>query len=440
MNIDTHHQAGPRCPGRGRGAALILAGLSLAGLPACRDHGPAKAPAPTIESFKAEHAEIELGDTTQLLPRFPHGLGMIDQGIDSVKSGAAYQVKPLTTTTYKLTVTNRHGARTSRATVVTVKPGLDLALQGHQGAQEAVTVTGPGGYRRIVSEATVLKGLEAGTYTVKATPVVQDGNTWHPLKPVQDLKVTTGTQAMVQFAAPHHVVALPGGVALEFVTIPAGSFAMGTDDDHAFATKLRANPRHAVTLASPFHMGRFLITRAQWHAVTGEPLPAGDADLQHPMRGISYQDIQTRFLPALNQLQPGMNFRLPSEAEWEYACRAGTSSQGFFQIPRGSDYFAELGKYAWGDGTMTHAVGEKWANPWGLFDLAGLGLQWCEDAAHDGYEDAPKDGSPRLDPAAPQGMVRGGGGGGCVTFTTERYAYDRATRERGFAFRVVFTK
>ena len=440
MNFATIQPAVPGTRGRDRGAALVLASLCLAGLTGCRQGGTYQAPPPFIESFTAEHAEIELGETTNLLPRFPHGMGRVDQGIDSVKSGAAYKVKPLTTTTYKLTVTNRNGKRISSETVVTVRPGLDVTLKGHHGAADAVTVTGPGGFSRVVSEPTILKGLEQGFYTIKATPVVHGGKTWHPLKPVQELMVTTGTQATVQFAAPDHTVALPGGVALEFVTIPAGSFAMGTKDDHHCEDKLRANPVHTVTFERPFHMGRFLITRAQWHAVTGEPMPAGDTDLRQAMSGLSYQDIHARFLPALNQLHPGMNFRLPSEAEWEYACRAGTTTEAFFAIPGGSDYFDELPKYVWRDPRAPHAVGEKWANPWGLFDLAGLGLQWCEDAAHDGYEAAPSDGSPWIDPSATQGMVRGGPVGGGVTFTTERFAYDRNVGGLGCVFRVVFTK
>ena len=119
-------------------------------------------------------------------------------------------------------------------------------------------------------------------------------------------------------------------------------------------------------------------------------------------------DAQT-FLAALNQQDPGKDYRLPSEAEWEYACRAGTTSRFYW----GDDSaYSQIGTYAWYFGNFdehTHPVGTKAPNAWGLYDMIGNVWEWCEDDSHADYTGAPTDGSAWID--SPRGAERTWRGG-----------------------------
>jgi formylglycine-generating enzyme required for sulfatase activity len=388
----------------------------------------------------ATAATIDLGESTQLVGRFAHGSGQVDQAVGAIGSGHVMQVKPKATTTYTLTVTNAAKRATTAEATVVVKPGLEITFVDGLEAPAAVTVTGPSGFSRVLSGSALFKGLEPGQYLVKASPFVQDGKQYHPLRPAQAFDVTTGTSVQVEFAAADLTVALPGGVPMAFVLIKPGTFAMGSEEDLEVPGWLKEKPVHVVTLAKPFYMARFVTTQAQWEAVASE-LPKSWGELaQGPVRSVSYGDIQTQFLLKLNQAVPGYGFRLPSEAEWEYACRAGTTTRFFFGT-QFKDLEETWATYAWRDSNYAHPVGEKWANPWGLYDLAGLGLQWCEDVAQDGYLGAPTDGSPWLAPLAGEmpikRVLRGRGPGGLLGFTSQRVAEPQNERQIPFTFRVV---
>lgn len=166
----------------------------------------------------------------------------------------------------------------------------------------------------------------------------------------------------------------PGKIELRMKRIPAGSVDMGSSagqedriDDEG--------PMHRVMIGKPFYLGVFEVTQAQWGAVMGAcPAKRGGEPL-FPVENVSWDDCQA-FIAKLNAMGIG-TFRLPTEAEWEYACRAGT--QTAYSFGRRT---ADLDEYAWYDGnsgSSPHQVGTKEPNPWGLYDMHGNVWEWCGD-------------------------------------------------------------
>lgn len=182
---------------------------------------------------------------------------------------------------------------------------------------------------------------------------------------------------------------------IEFILIPSGNFMMGSgegDDE---------KPVHKVTIREPFYLGKYPVTQKQWKAVMGRN-PSEFNGYNLPVENVSWYDVQ-EFLEKLNCAEKTDMYRLPSEAEWEYACRAGTTTRYSF----GNDE-SKLGDYAWYKGLATveefknkeeilsgdtHPVGQKKPNPWGLYDMHGNVWEWCQDYWHDNYNGAPSDGS-----------------------------------------------
>ena len=161
---------------------------------------------------------------------------------------------------------------------------------------------------------------------------------------------------------------LGGGVTLELVLIPAGSFMMGDD-----VTK----PVHKVRITKPFYLGKYEVTQEQWEAVMGNN-PSKFKGPKNPVEQVSWDDCQ-KFFNKLNAKSGGQGgkFVLPTEAQWEYACRAGSAGKFCF-----GDDEKQLGEYAWygenSDG-KTHAVGGKKPNTFGLHDMHGNVWEWCQD-------------------------------------------------------------
>jgi formylglycine-generating enzyme required for sulfatase activity len=362
---------------------------------------------PTIERFDASSSQVEIGTAVNLTARFSNGAGVVHPQAEAVRSGGPVTVAPSETTTYTLIVTDPEGRKISQQTTVTVKPGLAITIWGHEGLAGKVKVEGPNGFTRTLDASGFLTGLEAGEYTVTAIPVDTGQAMRHPWQPCQRVRVITGKAVTVLYPAPTLSLPLPGGTPLDFVLIPAGAFTMGEDHPAVPQRFPNPSPAHLVTLQQAFYMAKVPTTQAQWEAILGCN-PSELKNPNYPLTNASYYDIKSSFLPAINERIPELNFRLPSEAEWEYACRAGTTTTYFH-----GDDPAQILEYAWPSHafqSQDHTIGRKRPNPWGIYDLAGLVFQWCEDLAHDGYLGAPIDGSPRTDALAgheEEGILRG---------------------------------
>jgi formylglycine-generating enzyme required for sulfatase activity len=187
---------------------------------------------------------------------------------------------------------------------------------------------------------------------------------------------------------------LSEGVTMEFVPILAGVFQMGGDNDQ------REQPKHQVNIKQ-FWMGKYPVTQAQWDAIMTNNNSSTGIDF--PVNNISWHQA-VEFCKKLSEIT-WKKFRLPSEAEWEYACRAGSQTSYCF-----GEYSNQLREYAWyinNSNNQTLRVGQKKPNAWGLYDMHGNVWEWCEDNWHDNYEGAPSDGRAWLGNDA-YSVLRGG--------------------------------
>ena len=193
------------------------------------------------------------------------------------------------------------------------------------------------------------------------------------------------------------------------VHIPAGSFLMGCQpvEKGCFESE---KPAHQVQV-SAFDIGKYEVTFDEWDACvtdggcTQKASDQGWGRGRRPVIHVSWDDAQ-QYVIWLGR-KTGKPYRLPSEAEWEYAARAGTQTAWSF----GDDEQA-LGDYAWFSGNaggQTHPVGEKRPNPWGLYDMHGNVYEWVQDSWHDDYQGAPTDGRPWEDVSGVSRVLRGGG-------------------------------
>lgn len=175
------------------------------------------------------------------------------------------------------------------------------------------------------------------------------------------------------------------------VWIPEGSFMMGALENEIDAIS-DEYPRHEVTFASGFWMAKYEVTQEQWSTVMGAN-PSFFMGDNLPVERVSWDDAH-QFIDELNSSIESSPFRLPSESEWEYGCRAGFDNVRF---PWGDDStYSRLIRYGWYDNNsdgQTHEIGQKQPNSWGLYDMHGNVWEWCEDWYHNSYNGAPDDGS-----------------------------------------------
>ena len=190
---------------------------------------------------------------------------------------------------------------------------------------------------------------------------------------------------------------------MKLVLIPPGLYKMGGDKNLEQAED-HETPRHSVHLTMGFYMGKYTVTQREWSEIMNHN-PSEFKDEARPVERVSWNDVQG-FIQALNKIEATDTYRLPFEAEWEYAARADTQNAYNF----GTDTNL-LTQYAWfrkNSGGKTHPVGGLKSNPWGLHDVHGNVHEWCQDWFDRNYYSR----SPSKDPSGPASglakVLRGG--------------------------------
>ncbi len=205
--------------------------------------------------------------------------------------------------------------------------------------------------------------------------------------------------------SPRPRTALENTIGMTLRLIPGGTFLMGTRDSEEDEDAER--PQHRVTISRPFYLGIYEVTQAEYAKVMGVNPSNFRASERNPVEMVSWYDA-VKFCNRLSQREMrkpyyriegdavavlgGAGYRLPTEAEWEYACRAGTATRFAF-----GDDAARIGDFAWtnqNSGGKPHPVGQKAPNPWGLYDMPGNVVEWCQDFFADDYYKK----SPNIDP------------------------------------------
>ena len=248
-----------------------------------------------------------------------------------------------------------------------------------------------------------------------------------------------------QIALGRKFLVVTNSIGMKLVYIPAGSFAMGSSNSSYQRDRRFSNeyPQHQVHISKGFWMGQTEVTQGQYEFVMKAQPWSGEKSVQedanNPAVYVSWNDA-VEFCRKLSQ-QEGRTYRLPTEAEWEYACRAGTTTRFSF-----GDSYSSLGDYAWYR-SNTYSVGQAYAhpvrqkkpNPWGLYDMHGNVSEWCSDHYGEEYYSN----SPSVDPNGPRSGTRRSLRGG---YWGETWLYLRSSdrrwsvperRWRSYGFRVV---
>ena len=332
------------------------------------------------------------------------------------------------------------------------------------------TLSGPAGFTAISGTgdrlgANAIRNAPPGPYTLTCSDNVPGFN-----PPAAQTRALAAGATLIFSAAwtpeggpQTQTIYLPGDVPLVLVRIPAGSFQMGSPDTERSRLSYEG-PVHTVNIAYDFYMGKTELTQCQWLAVmnswpgTAPSSYYGVGD-DYPAYYISWNDCQN-FITALNTHvantgQGPATFRLPSEAEWEYACRAGTQTRFFFGDSLTVDDYETDGPagtlpgnrsdYMWFGGNNSlngsKPVGTKLPNQFGLYDMSGNMWEWCQDYWHGIYTGAPADGSAWLSPTSSSPVLRGGFWGDYAYFcrSANRFVIVRPSADdRGYGVSVRF--
>ena len=229
----------------------------------------------------------------------------------------------------------------------------------------------------------------------------------------------------------HEKLAKEGNsIGMKFIHIPAGEFMMGSDEYGDGEI-----PVHEVNISKPFYLGTYPVTQCEWKMIM-EDNPSEFKGDNLPVERVSWDDVQ-EFIRKLNAKEGTDKYRLPSEAEWEYAARSGTITRYSFGDDEG-----KLGEYAWyssNSNCTTHPFGQKKPNSWGLYDMHGNVWEWVQDWYHSDYTGAPTDGSAWEKGGGSARVFRGGGWNGYARNCRSaiRYYVDTGLRGCNLGFRLL---
>ncbi|MEM8502632.1 MAG: SUMF1/EgtB/PvdO family nonheme iron enzyme [Cyanobacteria bacterium P01_D01_bin.1] len=318
------------------------------------------------------------------------------------------QVQPARTQTSRATQTSRSGAQIQRMGSPSMQSPFLSKLQRHVGRRQAMKALGfsGGGLGVLLLGRVLLKSI---TEPEIETPSIAGPLTAAAFTPVQFKTVTVNDKGVtVEEKTIESSVYTESieGIELDLMPIVGGTFVMGSPDSEA-GREDDEGPQHEVSV-KPFLMGRYQVTQQQWRTVAA--LDKVERDLvaspsyfegeERPVEQISWDDA-VEFCQRLS-IYSGREYRLPSEAEWEYACRAGTTTPFHF----GSTLTADIANY---NADFTYSSGPKGnnrrqtvemgsfpANAFGVYDMHGNLWEWCADDWYDNYKGAPTDGSPRI--------------------------------------------
>ncbi len=265
----------------------------------------------------------------------------------------------------------------------------------------------------------------------------------NPLKTFQFEVVTVNAQGNIinccEKEANYFAENLGNGVTLEMVQIPGGTFMMGSPEGEGYGDE---SPLHQVTVPK-FFMGKYAVTQAQYQAIMGNN-PSTFKGEKRPVEQVSW-DEAVEFCEKLSQ-KTEHTYRLPSEAEWEYACRAGTTTPFYFGETITTDLVNYNGNFPYGSVPKgeyreeTTNVGKFPPNSFGLYDMHGNVWEWCKDVYNGNYIDAPTDGSPWLiGNDNNKRLLRGGSWFNSARHCRSAYRNSLARAYRGYnvGFRVV---
>ena len=272
----------------------------------------------------------------------------------------------------------------------------------------------------------------ASTNQISQTTHPQQSQTQRPVSQTQPVSSmasssTTSTSSnIIDSSTSGSVITIhvKDGINIEMVKVEAGSFNMGATPEMQ-DPDTDEKPVHRVTLTNNYYIGKYEVTQALWKIVMGSN-PSNSKGDNLPVEQVSWNDCQD-FISKLNAMT-GKRFRLPSEAEWEYAARGGNKSRGYQYS--GSNTIGDVAWYDGNNSSMTHAVGTKQPNELGLYDMTGNVWEWCQDW-YDSYSSSPQT-NPIGAVSGSYRVFRGGGINSSARFCHSSIRFDNSPAFRSF--------
>ena len=254
-----------------------------------------------------------------------------------------------------------------------------------------------------VSDITALVNqiIGSGSYSAQACDVNADGEVnVSDVTALVNLIINGGGES--EFKSQTFTVK---GVSFDMIAVEGGTFTMGATAEQASDAYSDEKPTHQVTLSS-YYIGKTEVTQELWQAVMGSN-PSGFSGANLPVEKVSWEDCQI-FIAILNELT-GKYFRLPTEAEWEYAARGGSKSQGYKYS--GSNTVDDVAWYPSNSSSKTHPVATKAPNELGIYDMSGNVLEWCRDWYSSSYYSSSSQYNPTGPASGSRRVYRGGSWG-----------------------------